>query len=88
MSATRVLWPLVGSTTWKCGKVEEGSEETLKNKSTRKTKPERQRVEAFIFAEFWKSLRVTDAVISDHIEDFFMQKVQNIYFLFLFRMRI
>lgn len=27
-------------------------------------------------------------VISDHIEDFFMQKVQNSYFLFLFRMRI
>ena len=31
---------------------------------------------------------MTDAVISDHIEDFFMQNVQNNYFLFLFRMRI
>ena len=31
---------------------------------------------------------MTDAVISDHIEDFFVQKVQNSYFLFLFRMRI
>ena len=29
---------------------------------------------------------MTDAVISDHIEDFFMQKIQNSYFLFLFRM--
>lgn len=31
---------------------------------------------------------MTAAVISDHIEDFFMQNVQNNYFLFLFRVRI
>ena len=29
---------------------------------------------------------MTDAVIRDHIEDFFMQKIHNSYFLFLFRM--
>lgn len=37
MSATRVLWPLVASATWKCGNVGEGSEKTMKNESTVKT---------------------------------------------------
>lgn len=50
-----MLWPLVGSTAWKCGNIGEGSEKTMKNKNTVKTRPERQNSRDLFLLNFLKA---------------------------------
>lgn len=68
-----MLWPLVGSATWKCGNVGEGSEKTMKNKVLGKLSLRGKIKEINFFLLSLKNTWMTDAVISDHIENFHIE---------------